>query len=164
MKDLIEHRSFAWRISALKLAEKTLPKTSWTANPIYSHRVERLSLANMQEQLVEQSLRERGKMLRAILLWATTGHWPTVRNAASFFLREAIQAALRQYPTDSGGSAGNTTEAFACPPWTMDEAAWLSVEIAMEWYIRGCARWASHTARSAFESQESSFRSQHPYD
>ena len=164
MKDLIESHPFEWRVWALKLAERTAPKTKWESRPIYSHNHERLSLANMQEQLVDQSLRVRALVLKAVLQWATTGRWPTVRNAASFFLRKAIQEALLRYPTDIVESPETKADAFSGPPWTMDEAVWLADSIVMAWYIRECKYWAEYTAKSEFASQESSFQNQHPYD
>jgi hypothetical protein len=142
----------AWARLALDLAEKTAPKTSWRAEPIPDFYLQRLSLSTMQAQLLDQALHAREKAMSAPAQWATTGRWPRLRNAAAFFLREAIRSARERSALVP--CQDSSREYFYGPPWSADEATWLSAMTVEEWYARQLRPWAMEQAQGVFEFQE----------
>jgi len=144
---------------AAELALSTCPKTSWSSQPIYDHRDQRLAFETMKRQLLDDASRARARVFTMLVHWALAGTWPKFRNAPVFFLQQILawSAAKKHFALE-------TDFPDTPPPWEPKYIAHFLDRTALGWYSLQSDAWARDIASEAFGGQEANFQMMNPLE
>jgi len=151
--DTFQH-SIEWQRKAIQLALQTMPNRGSQEFPIYGHSDQLLSRSAMIEQVLDVEGIARHDAAKCSERWARTGKWSRVSKRVAFF----IEAALREAHQNLLSDRLQNMEDFHAPPWTKDDAAWLSAFMLSGWEFY---EWLERWADDEFQRQERAFRSYH---
>ncbi len=143
-----------------RVALSTCPQTSWTAEPIYDHNDQRLSVNSMISQLTDQSERAYPKVLVMLVEWGLSGKWPQFRNNTVYFVREI----LSWWAGHNDDSRPLDDFPSSPPPWKSKYVAAFLNYTALWWYSMERQKWARTIAENAFDLQEHDFKMRHPME